>query len=51
VQSITDQSKRRLPAKAEEEIARVLELKESRVCQIYTQAVNRLRVFLLARLN
>jgi hypothetical protein len=33
------------------EIARVLGLAESRVCQIYTQAVDRLRVFLLARLN
>jgi RNA polymerase sigma factor for flagellar operon FliA len=33
------------------EIARVLGLTESRVCQIHTQAVNRLRVFLLARLN
>jgi len=33
------------------EIARVLGLTESRVCQIHTQAVNQLRVFLLARLN
>jgi RNA polymerase sigma factor for flagellar operon FliA len=33
------------------EIARVLGQTESRVCQIRTQAVNRLRVFLLARLN